>query len=164
MLTRILPGACKSQEAPPLPHTFSLWLAQTRKSNCQLLPGRSLCTHLELQLLWLPLEQRPLKSSSPKSQWISVFMSLTGPHKTKKMQVSKGTHAFPIVYPSRSVQGEQAKISIFQFLLERDLTAYFPNCVLSENLASNKFACRSWLGSFQKPERVVRHGVPVVAQ
>lgn len=37
--------------------TFSLWLSPTVKPSLQLLPGRSLFTHLVYQLLWLAPEE-----------------------------------------------------------------------------------------------------------
>ena len=59
------------------PHThFSLWLAQTIKPSCQLLPGRSLYIHLELKLfLWLLRDDASnhlaLKFSGTHHPWVS---------------------------------------------------------------------------------------------
>lgn len=153
VLAGILPGAYQCQGTLP-PHThFSLWLAQTIKPSCQLLPGRSLYIHLELQLfLWLLRDgasnHLALKVSGTHHPWVSQDYI-----KQNKTAVFECAASIFQLSPSGSVWREQTRILIFQCLLEMNLTAYFPSHMLSEDPASSIQPAWSQLGSSQESER-----------
>lgn len=67
-----------------LPSPFLPSLTPMIKAGIQLLPGRSLPTHLALQLLWLPLERLALKTPTSNHQKGLAFASSPSPQNTNR--------------------------------------------------------------------------------
>lgn len=63
---------------------FSLWLVPSVKPSYQLLPGRSLPTHIAPTLLWLPPKGLFPKWPMPRNLQTLAFMNHPGPRKTKR--------------------------------------------------------------------------------
>lgn len=154
VLAGILPGAYQCQGTLPT-HTLLPLTCSDNKTKLPASPQKELVHTSRAKTFFLCLLRWCLKSSSSESQWNSSSMSLTGLYKAKQnSSFWMGSKHFPQLSSPGSVWREQTRILIFQCLLERNLTAYFPSHMLSEDPASSIQPAWSQLGSSQESERV----------